>query len=481
MKQSKWKVKMKRFLIVCLVICLAFACVGCIQAPVEDSDWEGKEEFTAAGDMSETVASNAAKYKEYEDKVGSAFKLSEVTDESCFELETVGENEVKIISYIGTESIVVIPEEIGGAAVVALGETAFVGSTVRAVYVPDSVRSIEKGAFANTSALVTLRIPFIGDGGENDHFGYIFGADSYEYHAIKVPTTLEIVIVGSADSVADNAFAGCKKLCAVVLPETVASIGKFAFFECARLVYVDMGGADAEIGDYAFACCGSLFSVSFEGTDRVGFGALYACHSLYSLTLSFVGESPDNNRFLGYIFGAESADYNDDFVPTSLREISLVGCDEISDRAFASCAYIARFELGEGIESIGVRAFYGCRSMKSVALPESLTMIGDDAFFGCDNLETVDFGSGVEKIGMQAFYGCRELKSVAMPEKVTEIKASTFALCKSLTSVELGNVKVIGKDAFKGCASLTPVDCDGIEVSEGNAALIAKPEVNTEK
>ena len=475
-RKSVWEIKMKKFLMICLAICLAFACVGCIQAPVEESEWEGKEEFTAADGMSESVASIAAKYEEYKDKVGSAFGLNEVTDASCFEFEAVGENEVKITSYIGMESIVVIPDEIGGADVVAIGENAFADTAVRALYVPDSVTSIEKGAFANTSALVTLRIPFIGDGGENDHFGYIFGADSYEYHAVKVPVTLEVVIVGSADSVAENAFAGCKTLCAVVLPDSVASIEKFAFFECARLVYIDMGGADAKIGDYAFACCSSLFSVSFEGAERVGFGALYACQSLYSLTLSFVGESVGENRFLGYIFGAESADYNDDFVPVSLREISLVGCDEIPDRAFTSCAYIAKFTLGEGIESVGVRAFYGCRSLKSIDMPESLTMIGDDAFFGCDNLESVDFGAGVTSIGMQAFYGCRSLKSIAMPDKVTEIKSSTFALCESLSSATLGGVKLVGKDAFKGCTSLTPVDCDGIEVAQGNDCLVKLPE-----
>lgn len=480
-ERNVWKVKMKKFLIICLALCLALTCVGCIQAPVEDSDWDGKEEFTAADGMSEQTAINAAKYEEYKEKVGSAFALNEVTDASCFKFETVGENEVKITEYVGADNIVVIPEEIGGAAVVALGEAAFANATVRAVYVPDSVRALEKGAFAGASALVTLRVPFIGDGGENSHFGYIFGADSHEYHTVKVPATLEVVIVGAAESVADNAFAGCKTLCAVVLPETVTSIGKFAFYECFGLVYADLGGSVAEIGNYAFGYCSSLFSLSFEGAERIGFGALYGGKSLYSLTLSVVGESADSNRFLGYIFGAESADYNDDFVPSSLREVSLVGCDEIPDRAFASCAYIAKFALGEGIESVGVRAFYGCRSLKSIDMPESLTMIGDDAFFGCDNLEAVDFGAGVESIGMQAFYGCRSLKSVAIPDKVTEIKSSTFALCESLSSVELGNVKVVGKDAFKGCASLTPVDCNGIEVADGNAALIAKPEVTTEK
>ena len=467
---------MKRIFVVCLALLLAFACVGCIQAPVEESEWEGKEEFTAADGMSEQVANNAAKYEEYKSKVGLAFKQNGESDASCFELEAVGENEVRIVKYIGEESIVVIPERVGDATVVAIGEGAFASATVRAVYVPDSVKSVEKGAFAGASALVTLRVPFIGDGGENSHFGYIFGADSHEYHAVKVPATLEVVIVGAGDSVAENAFAGCKSLCAVVLPNTVKSIGKFAFYECLRLVYTELGGSVTEVGSYAFGYCSTLFSISLASAERVGFGALYSCGSLYSLTLSVVGESAESNRFIGHVFGAESADYNANFVPASLREVNLVDCNEIPNRAFSGCAYIAKFALGEGIESVGVRAFYSCRSLKSIDMPDSVISIGDDAFFGCDNLEAIDFGAGVTDIGMQAFYGCRSLKSVAIPDKVTEIKSSTFALCESLSSATLGGVKLVGKDAFKGCTSLTPVDCEGIEVAQGNDCLVKLPE-----
>jgi hypothetical protein len=37
--------------------------------------------------------------------------------------------------------------------------------------------------------------------------------------------------------------------------------------------------------------------------------------------------------------------------------------------------------------------------------------------------------------------------------------------------VELANVKKVGKDAFKGCESLTPVDTNGIDVAVGNGKL----------
>ena len=358
-----------------------------------------------------------------------------------------------------------------------LSGTAFADSTVRAVSVPDCVERIEKGAFAGCDNISTLRLPFVGDGGEINHFGHIFGSDSYENHAIKVPASLDMVILGDkTEEIAENAFAGCKSVSAIALPESVESIGAFAFYECKDLVYITSLNSVKGVGSYAFGYCSSLVEADFSAAESFDIGAFYECNSLHKLVLPFVGGSAEDNRFIGYVFGAESADYNDDFVPESLYEIKLSdACSEIPDRAFADCPYIANFIVPESVEKIGARAFYSCRSIQAIELPNALKTIGDDAFFGCDNLKSIEFGDGVESIGMQAFYGCRALEAVEIPEKITEIMPSTFALCESLKSVSLNNVKKVGKDAFWGCSSLTAVDCSGIDVAEGNSKLVLTP------
>ena len=454
------------------VIALSSALVGCVEKPKGslDGEWEGKEEFEPSTGIGEETEELKKRYEKYEENAGLAFKYSAVSDEGDFTVSDY-EDGVKIDGYTGEDNIIVIPESIGGKTVLAIGEGAFSTTAIRAVYVPDSVVYIEKSAFEGADAIATLRLPFIGDGKEITNLGHIFGSDGYSDHAVKVPVTLDMVILGEKTvKVEDNAFAGCKSISAVVLPEGVESIGAFAFYECRDLVYVNATSVTS-IGEYAFGYCSALYSVSFVGADSIGLGALYESNSLYSLTIPFVGGSESENRYIGYIFGAESADHNAQFVPTSLYKVGVEGCTEIPDRAFASCAYIGEFNLAEGVERIGVRAFYSCRSIVEIAMPDSLRTISDDAFFGCDNLIVVDLG-GVSEIGMQAFYGCRALKSVKLPGGVTEIKPSTFALCYSLMIVKLNNVKRIGKDAFYKCDSLTPVDCSGIEVAEGNEALI---------
>ena len=455
-----------------VALSLSLVLSGCVDRPESEveSQWAGKEEFTPSTGVGKDTEALAARYEEYKENAGLAFKQNQAAADSAFTVSDY-EGGVKIDSYVGGDNVIVIPESIGGKAVLAIGEGAFSSASIRAVYVPDSVVYIEKSAFEGASSVTTLRLPFVGDGKKETNFGYVFGSNDYSNNALKVPASLEMVILGDkATKIDDNAFASCKAISAVVLPDSVESIGNFAFYECRDLVYINAEVASS-IGEYAFGYCDALYSVSFAGADSIALGALYECDALYSLSLPFVGGSETENRYIGYIFGAESADHNSQFVPHSLYSVSVAGCAEIPDRAFASCQYIGEFDLDEGIEKIGVRAFYSCRSIVEIAMPDSLKAISDDAFFGCDNLMIVDLG-GTSEIGMQAFYGCRVLTSVAIPDGVTEIKPSTFALCSSLKSVELNNVKKIGKDAFYKCDALEAVDCGGIEVADGNEALV---------
>jgi hypothetical protein len=434
-----------------VIAILLISLVSCVERPDEiQSDWKWEDGFEIDNSYDTALQ---LRFREYEENSNLAFSQNSDADGSAFDVE-VTEGGVRIVKYTGRENIVVIPEKIDGMSVVAIGSESFAGSSVRAVKIPDSVLKIEKGAFSNCNNLSTIRVPFVGDGGEQTHFGYIFGAEKYENHAVIVPPSLDMVIVGDGESeIADNAFSGCKTVSAVVFSKNLEKIGEFAFYECRDLVYISSVNEVRTVGKYAFAYCSSLFSVNFNNADSIDLGAFYECNSIFEIGLAFIGNGGENNH-LGYIFGAESSDYNDEYVPVSLKRVVLgANCKKIPDRAFANCAYVAEVDIPY-TESVGIRAFYGCRSLENVDLP-MVKEICDDAFFGCDNLQSANLGNGVEKIGMQAFFGCRSLKEIVIPEKVTEILPSTFAYCTALENVEMKNVKEIGKDAFLGCALLT--------------------------
>jgi hypothetical protein len=452
--------------LVCLVLALCLA--SCVAPPPSEEQTTAPavtDDFESAVD--DAADSELAKrYTEYNEKAALAFKDAPDAPKNDFEYE-ISEKGVTLTSYIGQGEIIVIPDEIDGKNVTHIAENAFEGANIRAIYIPDTVKTISAGALAGCTALSTLRLPLSLGGEGADYLGYVFGADEYAENAITVPTTLDMVIVGEgAAAIPDNYFAGCKTLSAVVLPQTVTKIGEFAFYECRDLVYVGLGTSVAEVGQYAFASCENLFAIDL-GKAKLGLGVLYSCNSLNRLTLLLDG------KHLGYVFDAEISDYNAMFVPKSLRTVMLSeGEVKITPKAFYGCQYLTAVILPETLEDIGARAFYGCRSLTEIELGDLVATLGEDSFFGCDALQEVTLGSGLVTIGMQAFYGCSSLKEITIPQKVTEIKQSTFAGCTSLEEVDLGKVTQIGKDAFLGCNAIESVKVlDGAEIADGNGAL----------
>lgn len=81
---------------------------------------------------------------------------------------TENDGKLTLKKYVGSETDVVIPAEVGGKPVVAIGDSAFFMTSVVSITVPNSVTNIERWAFSMCFKLETLTIPesvkTIGDG-----------------------------------------------------------------------------------------------------------------------------------------------------------------------------------------------------------------------------------------------------------------------------------------------------------------------------
>lgn len=88
-----------------------------------------------------------------------------VTDTANFEIAENEDGTVIISRYIGTETDIVIPLQIGGKTVSAIGNVtgttgAFEGCTsITAVVIPDGVTEIQDNAFYGCTSLETVTIP----------------------------------------------------------------------------------------------------------------------------------------------------------------------------------------------------------------------------------------------------------------------------------------------------------------------------------
>ena len=213
----------------------------------------------------------------------------------------------------------------------------------------------------------------------------------------------------------------------------VTSIGKHAFAWCKNLTSISIPNSVTSIGGQAFWMCENLTSVTIpDSVTSIGYQAFYLCTSLTMVTIS------DSVTSIGY-------------------------------EAFWMCKNLTSITIPDSVTSIGAGAFFGCDNLTSVTIPDSVTSIGDGAFGGCISLTSIvvdknnthyksTYGNLYTKDGstlIQYAIG-KTSTSFTIPNGVTTIGKSAFAGCKNLTSISIPNsVTTIGEDAFRECYNLT--------------------------
>jgi len=137
--------------------------------------------------------------------------------------------------------------------VTTIGDFAFTRCTsLTRITIPDSVTTIERGAFY-LSSLTSVTIPN--------------GVTSIGSSAFQVCYSLtSVTIPESVTSIGSDAFGGCTSLTSVTIPDSVTSIGWYTFNGCSSLTSVTIPNSITRIEGSAFSSCTSLNSVTFEGT-----------------------------------------------------------------------------------------------------------------------------------------------------------------------------------------------------------------------
>lgn len=376
-----------------------------------------------------------------------------------------------VTGYTGTDTKLRIPESINGKPVTGIADGALqdqAGLTV--LWIPDSVTEFGEGILKGCTGLYALHTPLPGDA-DKAYLGYLYGALSYQTNNVAELRTLDFLeLGGTLTTLPAFALYDCNDLVCVRLPESVTALGEFSLYRCESLKYINTEGLQT-VGRYAFGLCTSLSELTFGASlTEIGLGAFENCTSMRRLTLPFIGGSAEENRYLGYVFGAADAGFSGGFFPSSLREVILLpGCSSLGDYAFYECDSLRSVTLPETLASIGVRAFSGCTGLREIVLPDSLQTVRESAFFGCTSLASVRFGNGLTALGVQTFMGCTALTEVTLPSSLTALPNSCFSGCTALQTVNLGGVNAVGIHAFYGCTSLTAVTgAETVEFGEGN-------------
>ncbi|MDE7100490.1 MAG: leucine-rich repeat domain-containing protein, partial [Anaeroplasmataceae bacterium] len=237
-----------------------------------------------------------------------------------------------------------------------IGNYQFYGfSSVSSICLSESVLSIGISAFKGCEQLESFVVPFIGDSIDslsNTHFGYLFGANNYNEHLTTIPTSLKDVTILHGGSISNNAFANCNYIKKIILPTEANTIGT---------------------------------------------SVLANCGNLESITIPFLGSNAfDETNYLGYLFGATSSSDNSRRVPSSLKEVIVVGGNVVSSSAFSGCSSITSIAILNSIETIGASAFKNCSNLKNITLGDHIRTIETNAFDSCTALVNVYYEGTIE-------------------------------------------------------------------------------------
>ena len=334
----------------------------------------------------------------------------------------IREGQVTITGYTGSDEHVVIPSEIEGLPVKAIGDTfeehgnfsygigyAFNSNkTLKSVVIPDTVESLGVMSFASCEALETVQFSANLRVIDQDAFFYC--------RALK-----EVILPDSLQELRKGAFLACYALEKVRLPANIEKINDATFFSCRNLSDITLPSSVREIGENAFHSCNKLPSVDLSNIQTLKAGAFAGCFQLENVAI------PEDWEVL-------------------------------KDNVFSACTSFTEIQLPKNLKKIGARAFNGCTNLTEIIIPESVTTIGDEAFRGCNGLTQMTLPDGMSELGKGVFRKCINLTNIVLPAGITELKESSFLDCTQLKNVLIkGQITTIGGGAFSGCEALETI------------------------
>ena len=364
-------------------------------------------------------------------------------------------------SYCTSLSSVLIPD-----SVVSIGGIAFCNCSPNLIISGYANSEAEKYALANSISFVSI--------GEASHISYILDTSGNEYIFYKCETNFqgEFTILGEYNGkpvtkIGREAFADCKAVTSIIIPDSVSYIADDAFINCTNLrkIYVDSENS------YYCTLDNVLFNKSKTEIIRYPQAKVGNSYTIPNSVTSIEGEA-----FSGC---------------TNLKEVKIPdSVTSISGGAFSGCTSLEKIEIPDSVMSIGYYAFDNCSqnlvingytysAAHDYAMENSIEFnsLGETsplrfelnheyyyesgntgyAVSGCSKSYSGDItipaeynGSPVTKISDIAFNWHENITSITVSEGITEIGAGAFADCTNLTSVTIPKSVICMDYAFDG-------------------------------
>ncbi|MEE0945871.1 MAG: leucine-rich repeat protein [Acutalibacteraceae bacterium] len=230
-----------------------------------------------------------------------------------------------------------------------------------------------------------------------------------------------------------EAFANCKNLAEIVLPDTIEYIGYRAFAETTALEGIELPKELKLIEGRAFSSSGIKTLKMNDKLEEIWWLAFENTANLKAVALPDSLVYLENSAFKNS--GIESVTFG--------KKLTYIGSSAFAGTSLKSVT------IPEQIEYIGYRAFEKCTQLTEVIIENDEVYIEEYAFMNSP-ITHLTLEEGVTLIGQYAFYGSG-LTSLKLPESVTNIEYRLFENSKDLAQIDISDdVESLDGFAFHG-------------------------------
>lgn len=181
-------------------------------------------------------------------------------------------------------------------------------------------------------------------------------------------------------AIGEKAFAECKRVKSIVIPDCVTTIGASAFEGCVRAKTLTVGKGVVNVGAGAFNSLLCMRKIYFNAES---------CRSLSATPFAELGVSKDGvevyfgdsvRSIPSYLFGRILERETINTAAIFGKDVDLGSLFGSSLKFDVKTLKIVKVVIGKNVESIGAYAFANCSKIQSVYFTDSIKSIGTDAF-----------------------------------------------------------------------------------------------------
>lgn len=269
-------------------------------------------------------------------------------------------------------------------------ESAFVGTKIESLMIPEGVKEIDEGAIYSNDYLKSIEVA------EGNESYYVQSGMLFDENGVLLTATTEsteVEIPTCCTRIGKLVFIGRNDITKVVIPDSVREIGERAFQGCEYLSEIVVGDEISKMES-----------------------------GVFHRTAHYLDEENWENGI--YYLGNYALESDEDSMTSSL--IIKEGCTLIADNICLFNNKIEKLILSESMKYIGKTAFGYCQGLQAIIGGKKIERVGEMAFYGNISLESIYIGGENIILEKQAFAYCSSLKTLVIYAENIEYQEDVF-------------------------------------------------------